>query len=207
MGASIVSIPKLDEDHRDALVRAAKLAGNPTLVSELERLALDHMRERSAGPAPQMRTVYKDLRDLARHTDRLRRKLEFARWERRFMGELAEPPLPSYYGLDLDFLLANTARRARLAASRIDPDDGRPADRQPVTPLWRLVLALAEAWADNGGRVGIGSNARFFAFASAVVSATGGTLPERVANDVARCWRRRAASVTTEAKESASLSF
>jgi hypothetical protein len=170
------------------------MAGNPALVPKLERLTLAYLQERSAGPAPQMGTVRKSLRDLARHTDRLRRKLEFARWERRFMAELVEPPLPSYYGLDLDFLLATTARRARSAASRIDPKDGRPADRQPVTPLWRLVLALAELWDANGGRVGIGSNARFFAFASAVVSATGGTLPERVANDVARCWRKRAAS-------------
>jgi hypothetical protein len=196
----------LDKHCRDSLRDAARRAGNPTLVPELERLVTAYVAERSAGPAPQMRTIHKGLRDLARQTDRLRRKLEFSCWERRFMSELVEPPLPSY-GVDLDQMLAREARRARLAASRIDPDDGSPADRKSGTPLWRLILALAELWADNGGRVGIGSNSRFFAFASAVVSATGGTLPERVANDVARWWRRRAASVTADAKESASLSF
>ena len=61
-----------------------------------------YMAERDAGPAPQMGTVHKDLRDLARQTDRLRRRLEFACWGRRVMDELTEPPLPTY-GVDLDF--------------------------------------------------------------------------------------------------------
>jgi hypothetical protein len=54
----------LDEHYRDILRNAARKAGNPALVPELERLVIAYKAERDAGPAPQMGTVYKALRDL-----------------------------------------------------------------------------------------------------------------------------------------------
>jgi hypothetical protein len=60
------------------------------------------------------------------------------------MAELAEPPLPSYYGLDLDFLLATIARRARLATSHIEPEDGRPAAGRPALALCMALGRVVE---------------------------------------------------------------
>jgi hypothetical protein len=183
--------PDLDEEARAGLRNAARKVGNPALVPELERLVIAYMAERNAGPAPQMGTVYKDLRNLARQTDRLRRRLEFACWERRFMAELAEPPLPTY-GVDLDLMLATTARRARLAAICIEPDDGRPADRRPGSPRWRFAWRLAEMWSSNGGYVGTGGESRFAKFAKAVAAVADEVLPERMLNELARQWQKQA---------------
>ena len=77
---SLMTPPDLDEAARAALRDAAKLAGNPALVPELERLVTRYIGERATGPAPQMCSVRRELYDLARQTERLRRRLEFGCW-------------------------------------------------------------------------------------------------------------------------------
>jgi hypothetical protein len=195
----------LDEHHLGALHDAAELARNPGLVPALRQLVIAYTAERDAGPAPQMCTVYKNLRDLARQTERLRRKLEFACWERRVMDELTEPPLPTY-GHNLNLMLANTAQRALLAASRIDPGDGRPADRQPGSPRWRFAWCLAELWSSSGGYVGTGGESRFARFAQAVAAAADEALPERMLNELARQWQKQTAVLTAGTEKSLLLS-
>jgi hypothetical protein len=121
------------------------------------------------------------------------------------MAELAEPPLPTY-GVDLDLMLATTARRARLAARRIEPEDGRPADRRPGSPRWRLAWRLAELWSSSGGYVGTGGESRFAKFANAVAAVVDEVLPERMLNELARQWQKQSGGLTAGTRESLLLS-
>jgi hypothetical protein len=200
--------PELGEEHRSALRRAARLAGNPALVPELERLVATYKRDRAElSDAPTVGQRNHRLREFADHFEQLRQWAATDPWVARALEEIEEPPLPIWNGMDLDFLLANQARRFRVAASHYAPGDRRSADREPGGPLWRLLWTLAGVWAGCGHRVGIGAESQFFAFAAGVVSATGDTLTERPANEVARRWREREASMTEESVKKALPSF
>ncbi len=180
----------LAAEARAALVRAARMAGNPALVPELERLVTAYMAERRAGKPPTRGEVRRRLLAHAAEVEALRRALRDDPWTQGAIAEIRDLPLPELAGIDLATRLGGEARRSRVAAARIPPNDRSSADRRPDTPIWRLLWALADLWAGCGHRVGIGPDTRFFAFVSEVMSATGAAVPEKTVVDVARRWRQ-----------------
>jgi hypothetical protein len=208
MGTWTVPTPEIDEEQRAVLRGAARMAGDPALVPRLERIVTTYLTERRAGKPPRLDTVRSRLLKRARAIDSARRVLrENDPWVTGAIGAVHELPLAEVCGITLDLRLAAAARHHRLAAAEIPPNDHRPADRRPRTPFWDLLWAAAEMWAGAGNIVTIGVSGRFFAFASQVVAATGGTLTERPANEVARQWRRQARALTAEPEKTSLLSL
>jgi hypothetical protein len=200
-------VVSLDEEHRAALRRAAKMAGDLNLLPKLEAAAIAYKQERRAGKPPRSDVVRRRLLERARAIDSARQVLRVNDpWVTGAVAGVHELPLAEVSGISLDLRLAAAARRHRLAAAAIAPNDHRPADRRPRTPLWDLLWVAAEIWAGAGGAVTIGVSGRFYVFASQVVAATGDTLTERPANEVARQWRK-ANGLTAKPQKTSLLSL
>jgi hypothetical protein len=198
----------LDEEQRAALRDAAKFASDPALAPELEKLVVTYLRDRAElRAAPTLGQRHHDLTELARSFERLRQWEKTHRWAARALEEIEEPPLPVFYGLDLDFQLANQARRFRVAASRYEPGDRRSADREPGGPLWRFCWGLAELWGTSGRYVGRGPKTAFQGFAGKVFAALSEEPPQRLLNEVARRWQERATALTAKAEKTSLPSF
>jgi hypothetical protein len=197
----------LDEDHRAALRDAARMAGDPALAPELERLALAYMAERRAGKPPTMGEVRRRLLARAVAMDAARRALRGDPWAEDVVGEVLDLAMAEIAGIDLATRLGREARRSWLAAVRIQPNDRRPADRQQNTPLWRLGWRLAELWHAAGNRVATGPSSRFYGFCAQVAAAADTELPERVTNEIARQWSRKAGGLTEEPEKAPLLSL
>jgi hypothetical protein len=148
-----------------------------------------------------------DLTELARSFERLRRWAKAHPWAARALEEIEEPPLPVFYGLDLEAQLANQARRFRVAARRYEPGDRRSADREPGGRLWRFCWGLAELWGNSGRYVGRGPKTAFQEFAGRAFAALSEEPPQRVLNKVAQRWQERAAALTARAEKTSLSSF
>jgi hypothetical protein len=197
----------LDEEHHRALRDAARMAGDMSLLPKLEAAVVAYKQERRAGKPPRSDVVRRRLLERVRVIESARRVLrEDDPWVAGAVAGVHELPLAEVGSITLDLRLAAESRRHRLAATAIEPNDHRPADRRPRTPLWDLLLATAEIWAGAGNIVTIGVSGRFYAFASQVVAATGDTLPERPANEVARQWRE-ANGLTAKPEKTSLLSL
>jgi hypothetical protein len=200
--------PGLDGEQHAALRDAAKLARNPALVPELEKLVATYVRDRTElRDAPTLGQRHYRLRELADAFERLRRWAATDPWVERALQEIEEPPLPVFYGFDLEAQMANQARRFRVAASHYEPGDRRSADREPGGPLWRFCWGLAELWGTSGGYVGRGPKTAFQEFAGQVFAALSEEPPQRVLNKVAQRWQERAAALTAKAEKTSPLSF
>jgi hypothetical protein len=200
--------PDLDEEQHAGLRDAAKLAGDAALAPELEKLVVTYLRDRAElRDAPTLGQRHHDLMELANRVDRLRQWAKAHPWAARAVEEIEEPPLPVWYGLDLDAQLANQARRFRVAASRYVPGDRRRADRHPGAPLWRFCWGLAELWGTSGGYVGRGPKTSFQGFAGQVFAALSEEPPQRVLNKVAQRWQERASALTAKAQKTSLPSF
>jgi hypothetical protein len=179
---------RLDDEARAALRRAAVLAGDPGLAAQLEPLVLRHLTTLGdGGRSLQMRHLRVVMlgrsRDLERARDAIR-PLPLVACRTARVRAYVHPDLGA-----ADFALAEEARKLRVAAAAIDPDDRRPADRAPGGPLWNLGWALAEMWGRTGGYVGKSATSRFAAFAGEVFVAAGEELTERLVNELAGRWQ------------------
>jgi hypothetical protein len=157
--------------------------------------------------APTLGQRHYRLRELADAFDCLRRWAATDPWAARALQEIEEPPLPVFCGPDLDFQMANQARRFRVAASRYESGDRRSADREPGGPLWRFCWGLAELWGTSGRYVGRGPKTAFQEFAGQVFAALSEEPPQRVLNKVAQSWQERASALTAKAEKTPLLSF
>jgi hypothetical protein len=202
-----MSRSELDEEHHLALRDAARMTGDMGLVPRIEEAVIAYKQERRAGKPPTMGEVRRRLLTRAVAMDAARRALREDSWAEDAVSEVRDLAMAEIAGIDLATRLGREARRARVAAACIPVNDRRPADRRPASPLWKLGWRLAELWHAAGNRVATGPSSRFYGFCAQVAAAADTELPERLTNEIARQWSRKAGCLTEEPEKAPLLSL